>query len=183
MDAYLTKPLDRALLDESISRHLAPPAQGEAPKAAVPVEVVEAATAPPTKPARQPAADECAGAVVNAANASAPGQPVDWEKFIAAVDGDAEFAVELVQTFIESGDAVLRDIRDALQRGDATAVRQAAHALKGSSASMCAGAASEAAALLEAAARSGDLTELAALEARLRSETGRAIDYMRARQA
>ena len=48
---------------------------------------------------------------------------------------------------------------------------------------MCARATSEAAALLEAAARNGDMTKLGPLEARLRSETGRAIDYMRARQA
>jgi HPt (histidine-containing phosphotransfer) domain-containing protein len=102
---------------------------------------------------------------------------------MAATDGDARFAGELVQLFIESGDRVLRDIRDALQRGDAPAVRQAAHTLKGSSASMCARATSEAAALLEDAARIGDMTKLALLEARLRSETGRAIEYMRARQA
>jgi HPt (histidine-containing phosphotransfer) domain-containing protein len=107
----------------------------------------------------------------------------DWEEFIAATDGDAEFASELVQLFIQSGDAVLRDIRNALQRGDVPAVRQAAHSLKGSSANMCARVTSEAAALLEAAARAGDTSNLAALEARLRSETGRAIDYMRARQA
>jgi signal transduction histidine kinase/ligand-binding sensor domain-containing protein/CheY-like chemotaxis protein len=160
MDAYLTKPLDRALLDETISRHLRP-------KAAQ----VEAQS-------EQQALGELAGA-----NLAAQQQPVDWEEFIATTAGDAEFASQLVQVFIESGDRVLRDIRDALQRGDAPAVRQAAHSLKGSSASMCARAASEAAALLEAAARAGEMTQLAALEARLRSETARAMDYMRARRA
>ncbi len=156
MDAYLTKPLDRALLEETISRHLrAKP------------EPTSAATAP----------------AQSAADLTAAEDPVDWQQFIASTDGDAEFAGELVQLFIESGDRVLRDIRDALNRGDAPAVRQAAHSLKGSSASMCARATSEAAALLEAAARLGDMTQLATLEARLRSETGRAMDFMRARQA
>ena len=157
MDAYLTKPLDRARLEETVNRHLhAAHAQQEAPKETV---------------------------AVSAAKPTATEDPVDWEEFIATTDGDAEFAGELIQMFIESGDAVLRDIRDALQRGDALAVRQAAHSLKGSSASMCARATSEAAALLEAAARSGDITELASLESRLRSETSRAMDFMRARQA
>jgi CheY-like chemotaxis protein len=164
MDDYLTKPLDRALLDETISRHLC--AKPER------VSAVTAAAAAGTD-----------GSMVDATNLPAQEAPVDWEEFMATTDGDAEFAGELVHLFIESGDAVLRDIRDALQRGDAPAVRQAAHSLKGSSASMCARATSEAAALLEAAARTGDMTKLAPLEARLRSEAARAIDYMRARQA
>jgi HPt (histidine-containing phosphotransfer) domain-containing protein len=183
MDAYLTKPLDRALLDEAIRHHLGAaraereeqtglrqlPAGTTAPAATVPL----AATAT-TQPAAviEPAAAEPAAAQ----------EPVDWDEFLATADGDTAFAGELVDVFIDSGDAVLRDIRDALLRGDAPAVRQAAHSLKGSSASMCARATSEAAALLEAAARLGDLPKLAALEARLRSETGRAMAYLRERR-
>jgi HPt (histidine-containing phosphotransfer) domain-containing protein len=173
MDAYLTKPLDRALLDETISSHLrSADAQQEAPSEPAPMSACA-----PT------AADDAGGTTVNSKISTSQEDPVDWQEFTAATDGDAEFAGELVQMFIESGDAVLRDIRDALQRGDAPAVRQGAHSLKGSSASMCARATSEAAALLEAAARAGDMTKLASLEARLRSETSRAIDYMRAQKA
>jgi signal transduction histidine kinase/CheY-like chemotaxis protein/HPt (histidine-containing phosphotransfer) domain-containing protein/streptogramin lyase len=174
MDAYLTKPLDRATLDETISRHLhAARARQESEAAREPVVVVTA-----------PAADAPATApVMTSPLMIAADDPVDWEEFMATTDGDTEFADELVQVFIDSGDAVLRDISSALQRGDAPAVRQAAHSLKGSSASMRARATSEAAALLEAAARHGDLTKLAALEARLRAETGRAMEYLRARQA
>ncbi len=167
MDAYLTKPLDRALLDETISRHLG-------------------SRGAPQEVSREPLV-KSAAAGTNAAPVEATHAvheaPVDWQGFMAAADGDARFAGELVQLFIESGDRVLRDIRDALQRGDAPAVRQAAHALKGSSASMCARAASEAAARLEDAARAGDMIRLAALEARVRSETDRAIEYMRTRRA
>jgi hypothetical protein len=47
---------------------------------------------------------------------------------------------------------------------------------------MRARATSKAAALLEAAARLGDMPTLVSLEARLRSETGRAVAYLRARQ-
>jgi signal transduction histidine kinase/ligand-binding sensor domain-containing protein/CheY-like chemotaxis protein/HPt (histidine-containing phosphotransfer) domain-containing protein len=173
MDAYLTKPLDRALLDETISSHLrSADAQQEAPSEPAPMSACAAT-----------AADDAGGTTVNSKISTSQEDPVDWQEFIAATDGDAEFAGELVQMFIESGDAVLRDIRDALQRGDAPAVRQGAHSLKGSSASMCARATSEAAALLEAAAHAGDMTKLAQLEARLRTETSRAIDYMRAQKA
>jgi signal transduction histidine kinase/CheY-like chemotaxis protein len=200
MDAYLTKPLDRALLDETISRQLgARRAQQEALReresksrasAAEAVTVAGSAAAVTTAASAAGAVAAAAmtaagtnGSTVAGPQLASQDDPVDWQEFMAATDGDARFAGELVQLFIESGDRVLRDIRDALQRGDAPAVRQAAHTLKGSSASMCARATSEAAALLEDAARTGDMTKLALLEARLRSETGRAIEYMRARQA
>jgi signal transduction histidine kinase/ligand-binding sensor domain-containing protein/CheY-like chemotaxis protein/HPt (histidine-containing phosphotransfer) domain-containing protein len=172
MDAYLTKPLDRALLDETIARHLN--ARRRQQEAAAGQQVARAAT-----PAATPAT---ASATAATSNDASPEDPVDWQEFMATTDGDTEFAGELLEMFIESGDAVLRDIRDALQRGDASAVRQGAHSLKGSSASMCARATSEAAALLEAAARAGDLGKLAALEARLRAEAARAMNYMRARR-
>jgi CheY-like chemotaxis protein len=164
MDGYLTKPLDRALLHETISRQLLAARSNQETQAGREPVVVVTAPAPT--------------ATVTAAEA----EPVDWAAFMATADGDTDFAGELVQVFIDSGDAVLRDISHALQRGDAPAVRQAAHALKGSSASMRARATSEAAALLEAAARAGDMSKLASLEARLRSETSRAMDYMRARR-
>jgi CheY-like chemotaxis protein/HPt (histidine-containing phosphotransfer) domain-containing protein len=148
MDAYLTKPLDRALLDETISRHL--PAsrvhQGAAESAA-PVVATDS------------------GAADRAPNAPTPtgaDAPVDWDMFMATNDGDSAFAAELIEVFIDSGDAVLRDIRDALERGDLSAVRKAAHSLKGSTATMRARASSEAAALLEAAARSGDMAMIPA---------------------
>jgi signal transduction histidine kinase/ligand-binding sensor domain-containing protein/CheY-like chemotaxis protein len=152
MDEYLTKPLDRALLDKAMRRHLSD-----------------------TPPERSQSAGD---APVLAAE-----EPVDWAQLMASTDGDVEFAKELVQVFIDSGDAVLRDISAALQRGDMSAVGQGAHSLKGSSANMRARAASEAAALLEAAARAGAVADLAPLEARLRSETAKAMDYLRARQA
>jgi signal transduction histidine kinase/ligand-binding sensor domain-containing protein/CheY-like chemotaxis protein/HPt (histidine-containing phosphotransfer) domain-containing protein len=183
MDAYLTKPLDRALLHETISRHLsAARSKQETQAAPEPVVVVTAPVAAAPSPPNTAVAPDVPAATTAAVTLAAE-EPVDWAEFMATTDGDAEFAGELVQVFIDSGDAVLRDISNALQRGDAPAVRQAAHSLKGSSASMRARATSEAAALLEAAARAGDMGRLASLEARLRSETSRAMDYMRARQS
>ncbi len=188
MDAYLTKPLDRALLDEAMRRHLGAArvtreAQTAAdPSLALTMAPTESQPQTPTTAGAAAAPDAAGAAAVTPAQAGIHDEPVDWDEFMATADGDTAFAGELVEVFIDCGDAVLRDIRDALQRGDAPAIRQAAHSLKGSSASMRARATSEAAALLEAAARTGDMPTLVSLEARLRSETGRAMAYLRERQ-
>ncbi len=175
MDAYLTKPLDRALLDETIGRHL-----GAARARQHAAQTVAAEPAPERPP--EPTS-EMQGARSDAWSRAAQAAPLDWDEFVAAADGDAEFAGELVQVFIESGDAVLHEIHDALLRGDAPAVRQAAHSLKGSSANMRAWDICEAAGRLEAAACSGDVADLEPLAAQLRTETSRAMDYLRARPA
>ncbi len=118
----------------------------------------------------------------SATPAQSPIAPVDWERLMLTADNDRDFAGELVQLFIESGDSVLRNIRDALERGDMAAVGRAAHSLKGSSANMCASLASEAAARLESAARTGAAEDVAKLEIQLREETLRAMQYLRSRQ-
>ena len=97
-------------------------------------------------------------------------------------DGEDGFAQELVQLFIDSGDATLRDIRDAISRGDMAAVGRAAHSYKGSSANIRAESASTAAGRLEAAARAGAIDQLAELEEQLCREAGRAKAYLRSRQ-
>jgi len=155
MDGYMTKPLDRARLGETIGRHLAAVSSGR---------IREMNAACPEASAK---ADD----------------PVDWAQFLAATDGDPEFERELVQLFIDSGDAALSDIGAALGRGDLAAIGRVAHAFKGSSANMCAQSASEAAARLEEAALHGALDQVSQLEENLRREAGRAIRYLRARQA
>jgi signal transduction histidine kinase/ligand-binding sensor domain-containing protein/CheY-like chemotaxis protein len=156
MDDYLTKPLDRVRLGETIGRYLIPPGPGS--------KIAENVRRPP------------AGRVDSAA-------PVDWEQFMTTMNGDQEFARELVRVFIESGDAALRDISAALSCGDLAAVGSAAHSFKGSSASIRAQSASAAAAQLEEAARAGVTDQLPQLEEDLRREAGRAMDYLRARRA
>jgi two-component system, sensor histidine kinase and response regulator len=101
---------------------------------------------------------------------------------LLTAEHDPKFAGELVEVFIESGDSVLKEIRDALERGDMAAIGRAAHSLKGSSANMCASLASEAAARLESAARAGAVHDVSELEAQLRAETHRAMEYLRARR-
>jgi CheY-like chemotaxis protein len=156
MDDYLTKPLDRARLSETIDRHLASAGPGP--------DVVESVTAP----------------VLPQVNADAP---VDWEHIMKVSDGDLTFAQELVQLFIDSGDETLRDISAAMHRGDLAAIRSAAHSFKGSSANIHAPSASAAAGRLEDAARSGDVDQISRLEGELRCEATKVMEYLRARRA
>jgi ligand-binding sensor domain-containing protein/signal transduction histidine kinase/CheY-like chemotaxis protein len=155
MDDYLTKPLDRTRLGKTLDRHLG--------SAAPELKVVESET---PSPLPHVGADA----------------PVDWDHIVAVSEGDQEFAQELVQLFIDSGDATLRTIREALDRGDLVAMRAAAHSFKGSSANIRAESASAAAGRLEEAARSGDVGQLAELEERLRWEAELAFEYLRARR-
>jgi signal transduction histidine kinase/ligand-binding sensor domain-containing protein/CheY-like chemotaxis protein/HPt (histidine-containing phosphotransfer) domain-containing protein len=152
MDEYLTKPLNRTHLRDAIERHFAAAAAQRR-------LVCESVSAPPVH----------------------TGLPVDWNRLMLASDGEEQFAQELVQVFIDSGDAALRDIRAALGRGDLEATGRAAHSLKGASASMFAQSTSEAAARLEAAARAGNATAASEFETQLREETGRATAYLRSR--
>jgi signal transduction histidine kinase/ligand-binding sensor domain-containing protein/CheY-like chemotaxis protein/HPt (histidine-containing phosphotransfer) domain-containing protein len=160
MDSYLTKPLDRVALEATLHRYL---------------------------PRSVPLPERCADAAETARQSGTAEQrldePVDWQNLLASADGDREFTDDLAQIFIESGDSTLREIRDALTRGDLVAVGKAAHALKGSSANMRAAATSEAASRLEAAARHGEAEKLKDLEGQLRQELVRAIDYLQARRA
>ncbi len=154
MDDYLTKPLDRGRLAATLSRHLSSSA-GPATKE------------PP--PARSDGADTTA--------------PVDWPQFMQVADHDEGLVQELVELFIQSGDTALRDIRNAVDAGDLRAVGRAAHSLKGASANIHARATSVAAGHLETAATSGTTTDLVALEARLRLEAARAMDFLKAKRA
>jgi CheY-like chemotaxis protein/HPt (histidine-containing phosphotransfer) domain-containing protein len=151
MDDYLTKPLDRTRLSKVLERHLAPASPGS--------NVVESATPSAVAP------DSAAA-------------PVDWGHIMTVSDGDQAFAQELVQLFIDSGDAALRDIREALERGDLAAMRSAAHSFKGSSANIHAESASAAAGRLEDAARAGAMDQLAGLEEQLRREAELAFEYL-----
>jgi signal transduction histidine kinase/ligand-binding sensor domain-containing protein/CheY-like chemotaxis protein/HPt (histidine-containing phosphotransfer) domain-containing protein len=162
MDAYLTKPVDRSALAATLARFLA------AGRPAAAATVAEA---------RAPAAPSADAAVADSAS------PVDLRGLLAITDGDADFEAELVQLFIDSGDKALGEIRTALAARDLGAVRRAAHFLKGSSANLRAQPASRAAERLESAAREGDEAALEALEAELRRETARLIEFLRTRRA
>jgi signal transduction histidine kinase/ligand-binding sensor domain-containing protein/CheY-like chemotaxis protein/HPt (histidine-containing phosphotransfer) domain-containing protein len=182
MDGYLTKPLDRGRLAEVIELHLS---RRAAANAAAPAAA--SASIPVAATASAPVASESASVAPTPASAPLPGScpdtPVDWDQLLSVADGDGDFAAELVDLFVASGDTALAEIRAALERGDLLAVGRAAHAFKGSSANIRARPVSEAAERLERAARAGEVGQLPALEEDLRDQARRAKEYIRSRRA
>jgi signal transduction histidine kinase/ligand-binding sensor domain-containing protein/DNA-binding response OmpR family regulator/HPt (histidine-containing phosphotransfer) domain-containing protein len=184
MDGYLTKPLDRRRLAEVIELHLSRrSASGAAAPATLAVSPPAAASPPPPAAASPPPAASSPAAASPSPPGSSPDTPVDWDQLMSVADGDDEFAAQLVELFIESGDTALAEIRAGLDRGDLPAVGRAAHAFKGSSANIRARPVSEAAERLEEAARAGEVGQLSALAEELREEAQRTKEYLRARRA
>jgi len=153
MDAYQSKPLDRALLQQCLNKFLREPAY-----------VVE-----------QPNTQQPAPSV---ANEHADAEPVDWNRLNETCDGDKEFASELIGTFTISGEQSLQQIQEALAGSDLDATQRAAHSLKGAAGSIGAMIARKVAADLEIAAKDGDTGKAALLLDVLRAEIARANEYL-----
>jgi len=151
MDDYLTKPIDRAQLEACLDRHLS----DRMPNLQETVVLAKPAAAPNDAPA------------------------LDWERLLKASDGDAAFARELAQLFVQTGPPAMQALLAALQNGDYAQVAERAHEIKGSAASLQATTTSLAAACLEAAARTGDFDQVTELVSQLDREVRRAIECVR----
>jgi CheY-like chemotaxis protein/HPt (histidine-containing phosphotransfer) domain-containing protein len=157
MDDYLTKPLDRDRLTDSLDRYL----PDRPDKAAASIEV---------EPAIAPEKDEGV-------------DPVDWPGLLELLEGDEGLARELAVIYIGSGNSLLADLAKAVDCGDWITVGTRAHTLKGASANIKASRVADAAARLEAAARAGEADRLGALAAELTLDLGAAVDYLRSKAA
>jgi HPt (histidine-containing phosphotransfer) domain-containing protein len=103
------------------------------------------------------------------ADLSAEQLPVfDEHAALAYAGDDRRLLIEVVSFFRADYPAALRRIERALERGDAEALRLAAHALKGSLATVGSPAGRDRALTLEQMGRSGNLTDAAASHAALR---------------
>jgi HPt (histidine-containing phosphotransfer) domain-containing protein len=149
MDDYLSKPIDRTKLDASLERLL--------PSA------ISALAAPAEMPR----------------SSNPPHLPVDWESLLNSIDGDKGFARDLADAFIGTVDREVAAIISALGSGDAAALRNSAHTLKGASANLRAAAAAAAAARLESATGAGMSAEVPALADDLIAEVRRTTAYLR----
>ncbi len=110
-------------------------------------------------------------------------EPVDWAALLACAASDEAYARELATLYLACGDEALKALSSAERSEDLTALGAQAHSLKGASASLCARGVEQAAAALEAAARTGAHTEVQRLAAELRSELEHTLAYLRARVA
>lgn len=82
---------------------------------------------------------------------------LDGLRELAEDSGDPDFLARFVDRYLEDAEAQLIQLQQAAARGDAPAVVEVAHALKGSSATMGAVAMASACAHVESTARLGEL--------------------------
>ncbi|HEX7370387.1 MAG TPA: ATP-binding protein [Rhodanobacteraceae bacterium] len=153
MDDYLSKPLDRQLLEQTLTRWLAhsPPAPALA-----------AATAPVQNPLppKEPATP--------AMNTPPPPDTLDTATLVDLEDIMGDELVTLVDAYLRDGETRMHNLHEAAARGDSAEVGKLAHSLKSSSANLGAMPLSTRARQVEEAARSGTLANpvdsVAALE-------------------
>ncbi|MFA6169067.1 MAG: Hpt domain-containing protein [Gemmatimonadaceae bacterium] len=89
-------------------------------------------------------------------NPTAP--PLDTEAFLRTLRGDSALAAALAALFLSECPRQMDAVRQAIAAGDAKALEQAAHLLRGSVGNFVATEATAAAARLEAFGRTGDLS-------------------------
>ncbi len=94
-----------------------------------------------------------------AAPQPAPGEVLDRAALLEHMEGDPELLAEMVTLFLQDCPRLLAALREALARGDAGALRLAAHTLKGTVSNFAAPAATAAALRLERMGREGDLSQ------------------------
>ncbi|MGH8183423.1 MAG: ATP-binding protein [Rhodanobacteraceae bacterium] len=153
MDDYLSKPLDRQLLEQTLARWMQQSPQAVAVAAS---PVAPAASVPPTE-APKPAM-----------NISPPPDTLDTATLVDLEDIMGDELVTLVDAYLRDGETRMHNLREAAARGDSAEVGKLAHSLKSSSANLGAMPLSTRARQVEEAARSGTLANpadsVAALE-------------------
>ena len=87
----------------------------------------------------------------------------DERELLERVDNDWEFLDETVQMLSADGPALVGEIRQAADRGDAPAVGRTAHALKGMVSNFCAPATHASALEVERIGKAGDLSSVPAV--------------------
>ncbi|TAN02751.1 MAG: response regulator [Rhodanobacteraceae bacterium] len=152
MDDYLSKPLDRQLLEQTLARWMqqSPQAIAEAASAAPATSIT------PTEAAKP------------AMNISPPPDTLDTATLVDLEDIMGDELVTLVDAYLRDGETRMQNLHEAAARGDSAEVGKLAHSLKSSSANLGAMPLSTRARQVEEAARSGTLANpadsVAALE-------------------
>jgi two-component system sensor histidine kinase/response regulator len=98
---------------------------------------------------------------------------LDPDRLLDALGGDVEEMRAVVALFAVERADLVRQLRDAIARAAAAAVREVAHSLKGALATLGADAAAEAALQIERIGRAGDLAMVGAAFTALEGELER----------
>ncbi len=157
MDGYLSKPFRR----EELHRALGPWLTEAAP---------EAAPEPDAAPKREGAGNPLDRTVLDTLRAL---QPADGSNLLS----------NLIGVYRSSSEELLESLSEALERGDAQAIRQTAHALKSSSLNVGAQALGSLCRQLEALGASGEVDGAKDLLARIAAERERALEALDAEAA
>ncbi len=88
---------------------------------------------------------------------STAGAPFDEAALLERVEGDTELLAEIVALFLEDSPGHMEEVRAAVAAGDATALKRAAHTLKGAASNFGAAAVVASALELETMGRAGSL--------------------------
>ncbi len=115
----------------------------------------------------------CMDKVMREIDEAPPAYPegvLDETALLATVCGNRELAGELAEIFLEELQPRMQEMGNAIRDGDVERVRFAAHALRGSAASLSATQVTASAAALEAMARAGDLSKAGGVFASLQGE-------------
>jgi HPt (histidine-containing phosphotransfer) domain-containing protein len=153
MDDYLTKPIDKAQLEECLERHLADPQT---------VSTLTATDSEDNSNTLPPNRDE----------------PIDWAALLVSIDGDIVAVREFATLFADLGSHTLPLLMNAIDSGDFTNVAHRAHEIKGACANLKANAAAKFAERLEGAVAAGHPTEIKDLANDLAREVHTAIDFL-----
>ncbi len=141
-DGYVSKPIRFHDLFDTIDR-LAPTADTSSP--------------PPGRPAAMRAPTPPTGGPVSDSTPMLPTPAFAEDAALESTGGDSELLRELIVVFLEHAPVWMRELGDALRRGDAAEVDRLAHTIKGAVDSCGAARAYDAAMLLERMGRGGDL--------------------------
>ena len=104
---------------------------------------------------------------------------LDLDAMLRRAGGDRGLVREMAELFLGEAPRMLEAVRSALQSGDAPALAQAAHALKGSVSNFTTARAADAALKLERLARAGALGEARAAHEPVEEEVARVCQALR----
>ena len=174
MNDYTTKPIDRAVLLQTIERHLQ-----ELNRAAHEIEDKVVQLESDVKQLASLEDSETNAPAGNTkASMSEQSPAIDFDRLLDRCAGDSGFALQMLGKFRDRLPADQRQVTAAVESGDLARARQLAHALKGAAASLGAGGVQACAAEIEEELLSEPLDSSRICLARLDREVSRCLDAL-----
>jgi PAS domain S-box-containing protein len=166
MDDYLAKPLEPERLAEKLDKWLPIPEKGD--------QLPDDWSQTPKGGGMDLDAGQCQESTnqeeAEAEQSSHAVPAINKAEFLRRLGGDEELAEQILDGFVENNAKRLKTLSEAIDQNDAAAVREHAHAIKGSALTIGAGLLAEAGRLLEQTGKNGDMARCRALGPRVEYE-------------